>query len=276
MASLHTQAIKQLVLLGLFVCCLFSCEQKHHETHSIQEKTKEITSSFLTFWDYWNNEINLCDSIVAVDTLNRALPKGKFIDLLSTGAFIPILIENDNIVKRFRLARIPEEADKTISATVKQMVGYEQLHLRLENKSIAPFKFKDINEVEWNKNSLKGWFTIIKTWFIKCGPCEEQRPAFEALMHKYQKQNVRFLSLADDSRADLIRFNDQHDVQFAIVPEQSTFIRETLGLSTYPSYILIDPSGVILKVSNDLSCIERQLVANGNKLNNIPPPPQSE
>ncbi|HSR37445.1 MAG TPA: TlpA disulfide reductase family protein [Phnomibacter sp.] len=237
------------------------------------QKAAEISESFMSFWKYWNKEVNLCDAFSAKNDQNKDISKNEFIEMLMSGNYLPIRIPQYDSSLQYVLVGIPKTVDPAIISTIQQMAGYEKVHLSIENKLFPDFEGLDLNNIQWSRSRMEGWFMVIKTWFIKCGPCEQQRPAFEDLMQKYSNKNVGFISFADDERSELSKFNEVHDVKYTIIPEQGQFIRNSLGLSSYPTYLLVDTQGIVLKVSNDLKCISNELLHRAKYLNDLPPPP---
>jgi peroxiredoxin len=227
----------------------------------------------MSFWSYWNKEIRLCESFTSYDDQNKLLSKKAFIELLLSGKYLPIRTPQSDSLLEYVLVKIPTATDPEIISTIQQMAGYEKLHLSLEDRQFPDFNGLDLNNIQWNKKSMLGWFTVIKTWFIKCGPCEQQRPAFEALMSKYSNKNVGFISFADDNSVELEKFKERHDVKYTVIPDQQQLIRNTLGLNSYPTYILVDTEGVVIKVTNDLNCISNALLHLAKYMRELPPPP---
>ncbi len=64
-----------------------------------------------------------------------------------------------------------------------------------------------------------------------------------------------FISLAMDSKQDLISFLNKQQFKYAVVPEQKRYMEEDLGISEYPTHILIDKNGKIVKVVNSVEDI---------------------
>ena len=83
-----------------------------------------------------------------------------------------------------------------------------------------------------------------------------------------------FLSLACDTKAELVNFLKEKYFEYQIVPNQREFIDKNLKLQLYPTHIIVDKNGTILKVVNKAS----EMIAfleNGKKLTDkkLPPPP---
>ncbi|QGW29475.1 TlpA family protein disulfide reductase [Phnomibacter ginsenosidimutans] len=264
---------KNFIILLFVTSMSVACGYASNEKINQKDEVSEITKSYMTFWTYWNKEINLCSDFIAKDTSSNTLTKKRFTELLNTGNYIPIASFEADSLRVYQLFHLPEKVDENINETIKQMAKIELDHLKLEGKKMPQFHFTDINGTLITDSTFNENFIVAKTWFIKCGPCEKQLPHLNKIMDKYNTKNVRFISFADDEKDLLKEYRDLNELQFLIIPKQADYIRNTLGLQLYPSYILIDPNGIVLKVADNLDVIDDELEAHSDKLSFVPPPP---
>jgi len=65
-----------------------------------------------------------------------------------------------------------------------------------------------------------------------------------------QDSNVLFISLAMDSKQDLLSFLNKREFKYAVVPGMKKYLEEELDINEFPTHIIIDKNGKIIKVVN--------------------------
>jgi len=131
------------------------------------------------------------------------------------------------------------------------MASTEIEHFKMEGIDIPEFNFTDLNRKVYNKSSTKGKIVILKCWFIHCVACVKEFPELNKLVDDNRnRNNILFISLALDSKKDLIKFFETKDFKYATVPEMENYLTNKLNVTEYPTHILIDRSGKIIKVVN--------------------------
>ena len=63
-------------------------------------------------------------------------------------------------------------------------------------------------------------------------------------------QNCFTISLAIDKKDNLIKFLKTKKFKYAVVPEMKNFMSSDLTITQYPTHLLIDKTGKIVKVVN--------------------------
>jgi peroxiredoxin len=113
----------------------------------------------------------------------------------------------------------------------------------------------------------KGKIVILKCWFIRCMACVKEFPELNKVVEKYNKRNdMQFISLAWDSKIQLTSFLKTKEFKYAVVPaKDEKYMREQLNVTTYPTHILIDKNGKVVKVVNDISDLVPYIDKQGNK-----------
>ena len=149
----------------------------------------------------------------------------------------------------------------------------------MEGSQLPNFEFTDLNENTYTAENTKGKTLILKTWFINCKACVAEFPELNELVENYKNNNeLIFLSLALDKKKELEKFLQKKDFKYQVIPNQREFIDKKLNLQVYPSHIIVDKNGTILKVVNNASEMIAYLKneTNDKKLSNqnpVPPPP---
>lgn len=76
-----------------------------------------------------------------------------------------------------------------------------------------------------------------------------------------------------DSKSELEHFLKKNPFEYEVVPNQEEFIAKKLNLQIYPTHIVLDEDGIILKVVNKASDMISFLDDGRKHSKNIPPPP---
>lgn len=225
----------------------------------------------MSFWQYWNENIDLSENFSATSDKEMILDKKEALLLMETGKYLPIKKGIKDDLPVYALTPMEKDVDSSIANTIRQMARLEIIHTSLEGKKLPSFSAKDTYGNLFTEN-FSDWIVVIKTWFIKCGPCEEQRPAYEALLRKYAGKNISLISFADDDKTALQNFIEEKNITFVVLPEQSEYIRNQLGLYQYPTYIILLPNGEVFKVVNSMKKVEKILAGLEPLMKTLPPP----
>ena len=231
---------------------IYSCKENSNN-EIVQNDLKPIVEVDQLFsnqdewWAYQYNNISLSSDFKPLDTNSNPIPKGVFLWKLTSGLYIPIEIESDS-GKVYKLFTIPSNSQTEISQIIKNLANSEyQFHLMV-GKPFPKFKAKNLEDEIVDNSILIGKTTVMKTWFINCKPCIKEMPELNELVEKYENENVQFISLALDRRKDLEKFLKKKEFKYAVLPEQENLIQNVLNLNTYPTHMVINKSGKIVKV----------------------------
>jgi peroxiredoxin len=255
------------IAISLFASC-----NNNEKKATFVALDKNIYTAYMPFWKYWNEQVFLHEAFEAYDSAGKKVLRTDAIDLLTSGKYFPIRYQTPDSIFQYALVTLPPNTNQGIISTIRQMAGIEQSYLKLETKELPRFSAIDINNNLIESENLKGNFVIVKTWFIKCAPCEKERPAYEALMQNYGGKNVAFISMADDDKKALKAFAEERNIPFVILPERTNYIRNELGLNLYPTYIIVSPEGKVLKVLNDIRYVKKYMEKLEPEMEFLPPP----
>lgn len=275
---------KNLILL-IVIFSFLACNDNPKKEFLEKEKklqptadTKELTSDFMTWWTYYYNEISLSSDFEALDEDSKKISKEQFLMRLTSGGVIPVEMKTDS-VKTYKLYLLPANVDQDISSTIKNVSAGFYKFYKMEGQKFPEFDLTDLKGKHYNNESLKGKTTILKTWFIACKPCIKEMPELNDLVDKNNKNSqVQFLSLALDEAKPLEEFLSKTEFKYPVAAEQKNLITNKLGLTEYPTHLVIDENGKIKKVFQKASQIRKYLENNNlNQSSNLdselPPPP---
>lgn len=245
-------------LLVLLVLLIFSCKEKstEHIDSIIQPEPDELYALFKSmesdqsaWWQYHQNNILLSSDFIAFNEQSEKVDKDFFIKQLMTGDFIALRLESEDDIETYKLYKLDESADKTISLVIKNITAVNHRYYNMEGEDFPEFSFTDLNGTIYNNQNIKGKTVILKCWFINCAPCIAEFPELNKLVEGYKdRDDVIFISLALDSESALENFLIKKPFGYAVIADQKEFISKNLNIQGYPTHFVIDENGVIQKV----------------------------
>jgi thiol-disulfide isomerase/thioredoxin len=248
-----------ILLLSIFI---FSCKEKA-EKKQLSEKVenlepkadiKELESDFIKWWTYHSYNISLSSNFIGLNVKSDKIDKKQFLKELTSGNFIPLKLKSKDGIDLYQLYKLDSSAIKDIGNTIKNESLTNLQHFKMESTNFPKFDFTDLNGNHYTNENTKGKIIVFKTWFINCKACVAEFPELNELVEKYKNRNdIIFLSLALDSKSELDEFLQKKSFEYKVVPNQKEFIVKTLNLQIYPTHIIVDKNGIILKVVNKAS-----------------------
>lgn len=230
---------------------------KSNNTRSPSEKNfsineEDILKDFKTWYDYTYYNIHLAQDFIGLDTDSGEISKAEFLTKLTTGNFVPFKILLRSNVPVYRLYKLKNN-NLDIQATIRQSALLETSNYKMEGKELPTFNLTDLNGKIYNKATTHKKIIVLKCWFIHCVACVKEFPELNKLVEEYkQNSNVLFVSLAMDSKPDLIAFLNKQPFRYAVIPAMKKYMMEDLGIYEFPTHILINKNGKIVKVVNSV------------------------
>jgi peroxiredoxin len=120
-----------------------------------------------------------------------------------------------------------------------------------QGETAVPFTMTDVKGNRINLSEHIGEKAILLDfWSIYCAPCVEQMPAVIELYEKYNEMGLEVFGISLDSRFNAKRLGKflesyDHDIPYPIIHDAQSEIRRLYGVSSLPTYILVDTDGKI-------------------------------
>jgi len=232
---------------------MYSCKEKHEELEP-QININKLETDFMNWWTYHCSNISLSANFIGLNEVSEKIDKNKFLKKLTSKNFIPLRLKSGDGKEHYQLYKLGSLANKGIRNAIKEVSLIKLKYLKMEGMNFPEFGFKDFDGNKYTNESTKGKTILIKTWFIKCKACIAEFPELNAFVEKYKEnKDIVFLSLALDSQVELEKFLKKKPFSYSVVPNQTEFIHEKLNLQSYPTHIILNEDGIILKVVDDAS-----------------------
>lgn len=256
-------------LLLLFLHGFFSCKNANNDTKVLtstanSKNTTENTSEvykidaagllkdFMTWYKYTYYNIRLAQDFIAEDQSSNQIDKAKFLQYLATGDFVALKTAKKDNVPVYQLLK-REDLQTDIKNTMVQMAQTAMILENMEGKELPPYHFTDLSGNTYYNKNTKGNVILIKCWYINCVVCVKEFPELNQLVNRYKnRSDIKFISLASDSKADLLTFLKKKQFNYAVVPNMGKYMTEELDVNAYPLHLLINKEGKIVKATNSI------------------------
>ena len=215
-----------------------------------------ILKDFATWYNYTYYNVQLSQDFIGFDTDSTKIDKKTFLNKLMTGkvvAFKIRLLHGEPVYELYKL----NSNNENIRSVIEQLASIEMKNYKMEGQQIPAFNFTDLNGNKYNTTSTKGKILLLKGWFIHCTTCVQEFPECNELVDEYKNRNdVLFISLASDTKNDLKKFLDTKVLKYAVIPQMDNYMTKKLNINMYPTDLLIDRTGKIIKVVNSIKELE--------------------
>jgi thiol-disulfide isomerase/thioredoxin len=209
-----------------------------------------LPDDYMKWYTYTYYNIHLSQDFIGLDLDSSTIDKKAFLNKLLTAKVFAFKIgtkADNDVYKLYPLI----SKDESIKATIKEMASTEIQHNKMEGTQISAFSFTDLNGIKYDSASTKGKLMVLKCWFIGCVACVKEFPELNKLVNNYKgNNNILFISLAIDKKEELTKFLKTKKFKYAVVPEMKDFMSNELDITQYPTHLLIDKTGNILKIVN--------------------------
>ncbi|WP_422089307.1 TlpA family protein disulfide reductase [Tenacibaculum ovolyticum] len=217
-----------------------------------------IQESFSNWNSYHKENIDLMSTFIALDDKGIVMDKGIFLTLLRTGAYISVKSEKEGGIQ-YQLVTVKEGTDEKIKKSITSKATIAHHYFKMEGKKLPSYDFVDLNGKSHNKEDTKGKLIVLKCWFITCKVCVEEFPELNKLVDKYKDNNVDFVSLAFDEKDKLIKFLETKTFKYVTVPNQKKYMSKKLKVKQYPTHLIVDSRGIIIKMVSNVKTLTYEL-----------------
>jgi peroxiredoxin len=217
-----------------------------------------IQESFSNWNSYHKKNIDLMSTFISLDDKGIVMDKGIFLTLLRTGAYISVKSEKEGEIQ-YQLVTVKKSADEKIKKAIVSKATIAHHYFKMEGKKLPSYDFVDLNGKSHNKEDTKGKIVVLKCWFITCKVCVEEFPELNDLVDKYKDSNVDFVSLAFDEKDKLIKFLETKTFKYVTVPNQKKYMSKKLKVKQYPTHLIVDSRGVIIKMVSNVKTLTYEL-----------------
>lgn len=216
----------------------------------------DIQKNYESWQKYEKEFVNLSADFKAIDSLFQIITKREFLEKLISRNYLPLKMDTKDSSLLYQLIAINKKSSTDIGTDIKYKAMIELKNFKMEGLPLPDFNFVDLENHFYSTETAKGKIVLIKCWFINCVPCVAEMPRLNKLVNDYKERNdLLFLSLAFDKADRLKNFLQKTVFNYRIIPEKEAYLLNTLSISGYPTHIIINREGLVLKVSENLDDI---------------------
>jgi|GEM_PF-312957 len=226
-----------------------------------------LTADFKAFWNYWYDSIDLTRDFLPLDTKGDTLSKLAFLKQLHTGRYMAAITRIERPDRKdvnqdiytYQLLSLPSSSDPVIKSLIEQLTAKALHDYKMEGQPLPGFNMTAIDGKRYTNENCKGRILVIDTWFVRCGACVREMPELNKWVYQNKdRKDVLFLSLCLDSKTAIENFLQKQGFAFDIVADAKDYIEQKLDIQEFPTKILVDKSGKIVRIGSYAS-IRREM-----------------
>ena len=92
---------------------------------------------------------------------------------------------------------------------------------------------------------LKGKVVLLDFWGSWCAPCVQAAPGLAKIAKRFSGDPVTIIGIAQDQPDAWNRFIEKHQLTWPQYLDDTQQIARLFGVQTYPTYIILDPGGIV-------------------------------
>lgn len=196
---------------------------------------------------------------------------------LTTNGVNPVFHEGNTRIFISPADSEPSERDGDIPASVGEVINLDGHDYRIESIStlgeslklsylgenpepsgitegynVPRFNAVTLDYDEFNLSRYPGKFVLIDFWGTWCGPCVRLIPELKKLRAEYKDKDFQLVGVAYDNDPDIVReFTEENQMDWIHIfvdqnRRENNSLVELFRVTSFPTKILIDPSGKIL------------------------------
>lgn len=236
-----------ITLIFLLILCFFGCS-KPGPGEPVQQPA-EILKDYNSFFPYMKAHYKPNQDLQAFDQNEQRISKACFFEQLKTRTYLPLLLSSNDGKLYYRLYKMTDQQTKDVGGYIGGYANVWADNYSKEGKRFPKLEFTDINGKKYN---AAGKTLVVKCWFIGCQRCEEEMPELNQLLARYKnRKDIVFVSLAPDSKERLQAFLKRKRFDYPIIPGQEAFMTDSLGITAYPTHLIVNKKGMVVNVVND-------------------------
>lgn len=120
----------------------------------------------------------------------------------------------------------------------------------LQAQKVADFRLLDSQNAMRSFSELKGEkLTVIDFWATWCKPCVKAIPELNTIYENYKEKGIAFISINCDgprSIAKAIPMGNSLKINYPLLLDINSDVKNQLNLSAFPTLIIINPEGKIV------------------------------
>lgn len=111
------------------------------------------------------------------------------------------------------------------------------------------FRLKDIDGIEHDRSHYAGLSLVANFWATWCPSCRTEMPDLDLVHRQYANRGLRVIGFSIDEDPNPVReFRRRVNVGFPLVIDSDQRLSRQIGITSYPTTLLVAASGLITEV----------------------------
>ncbi len=130
-------------------------------------------------------------------------------------------------------------------------LAYELMKKKIKVGDVFPaFQLVTADGKKMTESVFQSKLTLVNFYFDKCEPCIKETPELNRFAQNYP--DVQTIAITFDSAKQAQDYVAQHKFAWPILVEGDKLIRTDIGLSSYPSFALVNEQGKVLGLGSSI------------------------
>jgi len=119
----------------------------------------------------------------------------------------------------------------------------------IQGKSVGDFTLTNLDGESINLSDYQGEFVLLNAWATWCPPCRAEMPDLNNFYLEHQDKNFEILAInAGETKETAASFANMLGLEFSILLDSDGKVLSGLGITGFPTSILIDPEGNVAMI----------------------------
>lgn len=119
----------------------------------------------------------------------------------------------------------------------------------IQGKSVGDFALTDLEGDSINLSDYQGKYVLLNAWATWCPPCRAEMPDLNEFHQAHKDKGFEILAInAGETRDLAAQFADSIELGFKVVLDSDGTVLNGLGITGFPTSILIDPEGKVAMI----------------------------
>jgi thiol-disulfide isomerase/thioredoxin len=130
-----------------------------------------------------------------------------------------------------------------------QSAQVDGLQKAIMGRSIGNFSLEDLEGETINLSDYEGKYVLLNAWATWCPPCRAEMPDLNIFFKEHQDKGFEILAInAGETRELAADFADSIGLGFKVLLDSDGDVLGGLGITGFPTSILIDPEGKVAMI----------------------------
>jgi peroxiredoxin len=154
--------------------------------------------------------------------------------------------KNRNIQIIIAIAVILVVSTLLIASQFSQQEGVKKA---IQGNSVGDFTLLNVQGESVSLKDYQGKYVLLNAWATWCPPCRAEMPDLNNFYQEHQEKGFEILAInAGETREIANAFAEQLDLKFDILLDTDGKVLSGLGITGFPTSILIDPAGKVAMI----------------------------